>query len=85
MFARKEISHRIGGPNRSENARHVLVRVYRERCVHICMRFERIILLCRCINVDFEPQRLLFFHHFTMCSLVETSRMHVKDLTAICD
>ena len=62
--------------------------VYRERCV----RFERII---HSICADFAPQRLLFFRHYTMpyphqskrrpCVRVKTSRMRVKDLTAICN
>ena len=35
MFAHKDISHKGRGPTRSEKARHLLVWVYRERCVHI--------------------------------------------------
>ena len=62
--------------------------VYRERCV----RFERII---HSICADFAPQRLLFFRHYTMPYAhqskrrayvrVKTSRIRVKDLTAICN
>ena len=40
MFAHKEISHKVHGPTRSENARHILVRVYRERCEHILYAFR---------------------------------------------
>ena len=39
MFAHKEISHKIHGPTRSENARYLLVWVYRERCEHILYAF----------------------------------------------
>ena len=39
MFAHKEISHKVRGPACSENARYLLVWVYRERCVHILYAF----------------------------------------------
>ena len=39
MFAHKEISHKVRGPTRSENARHLLEWVYRKRCVHILYTF----------------------------------------------
>ena len=38
-FAHKAISHKVHGPTRSENARHLLVWVYRERCEHILYAF----------------------------------------------
>ena len=56
------------------------------------MRFERII---HSICVDFGPHKPLFFRHYTIacayrpkrrpCVRIKTSRMRVKDLTAICD
>ena len=39
MFAHKEISNKVRGPTRSENAQHLLVWVHRERCVHILYAF----------------------------------------------
>ena len=39
MFANKEISHKVRGPIRSENARHLLAWVYRERRVYISYVF----------------------------------------------
>ena len=35
MFANKEISVKVCGPTRSESTSHLLVWVYRERCVNI--------------------------------------------------
>ena len=39
MFAHKELSHKVHEPIRAENARHILVWVYRERCEHILCAF----------------------------------------------
>ena len=46
MFAHKEISHKVHRPTRSENARHILVCVYRERCEHILYVFWASYTLC---------------------------------------
>ena len=56
------------------------------------MCFERII---HSICADFGPQKPLFFRHYTIacayrpkrrpCVRIKTSRLRVKDLTAICD
>ena len=40
MFALKESSDKARGPIRSENARHLLLWVYRERCVHMLYAFS---------------------------------------------
>ena len=40
MFAHKEISQKVRRPIRSENARHLLVWVYHERCAHILYAFS---------------------------------------------
>ena len=92
MFAHKEISHQVRRPTRSQNARHLLVLVYRERCVHIFMRFEHIL---HNVGADFAPGKLLIFRHYTMpCAHqskyrafvgVQRLRIHNEDLTAICD
>ena len=39
MFANKEIPCKVRGPTRSENARHLLVWVYHQLCVHILYAF----------------------------------------------
>ena len=48
MFAHKEISHKVHRPTRSENARHILVWVYRKRCEHILYAFWASYTLCLC-------------------------------------
>ena len=48
MYAHKEISHKVHGPNRSENARHLLEWVYCERCVHILYAFWAYYTQCLC-------------------------------------
>ena len=39
MFANNEISHKVRGPTHSKNARHLLVLVYHQLCVHILYAF----------------------------------------------
>ena len=48
MFANKEISRKVHGPIRSENARHFLVWVNRERCEHILYAFWASYTQCLC-------------------------------------
>ena len=48
MFSHKEISNKVRGPTRSENAQHLLVWVYRERCVHILYVFLAYYTQCLC-------------------------------------
>ena len=48
MFANKEISHKVRGPTRSENARHLLVWVYHQLCVHILYAFWAYCTQCLC-------------------------------------
>ena len=42
MFAYKEISHKVRGPTRSENAQHLLVLVSANDVCIFCVRFERL-------------------------------------------
>ena len=66
MFAHKEISRKVCGPTRSESAPHLLVWVYRERCVHIlypfCIRFVSVHSIC----ADLTPYKLFSVRHYTM-------------------
>ena len=39
MFAHIEISYKVRGPSRSENARHLVAWIYRERGVQILYAF----------------------------------------------
>ena len=50
MFAHKEISRKLCGPTRSESAPHLLVWVYRERCVHILYPSTVLVLMFHRIN-----------------------------------
>ena len=89
MFAHKEISHKVRGPTRSENARHLLMWVYRERCVHILYAFLACYTQCLCSFCTAKASLRPPLHHAT-CSLVKTSRIRQSqsrdgDLTAICD
>ena len=89
MFAHKEIFHKVRGPTRSENARHLLVWVYRERCVHILYAFLACYTQCLCSFCTAKASLRPPPHHAT-CSLVKTSRIRQsqsrdEDLTAICD
>ena len=89
MFAHKEISHKVRGPTRSENARPLLVWVYRERCVHILYAFLACYTQCLCSFCTAKASLRPPLHHAT-CSLVKTSRIRQsqsrdEDLTAICD
>ena len=63
MFAHKEISHKVRGPTRSENARHLLARATANDVYIFCMRFERII---HSVYADFAPRKLLIIRHYTM-------------------
>ena len=74
MFAHKEISHKVRRPTRSENARHLLVWVYRERCVHILYAFWAYYTQCLYPFCSAKASHRLPLH-YTMCSLVKTSRM----------
>ena len=73
MFAHKEISHKVHGPTRSENARHLSVWVYRERCEH----------LIHSVCADFAPRKLLFVRHYTICVLISQNVAHhqTKEVT----
>ena len=92
MFAHKEISHGVRGRTRSENARHLLVWVYRERCVHILYAFWAYYTQYLCWFCTAKASLRPPLHH-AMCSLVKRHacvrakrlRMRDKDLTAICD
>ena len=69
MFAHKELSHKF----RSENARHILVWVYRERCEHILYAFwvshaVSVLILRR---ENFSSSAITH----PVCSSVKTSRM----------
>ena len=69
MFAHKEISHKVRGPTRSENARHLLVCIF-------CMRFERII---HSVCAYFAPRKLLIVRHYTMpCAYSSKRRACVR-------
>ena len=72
MFAHKEISHKVRGPTSSENARHLLVWVYRERCVHILYAFLAYYTQCLCSFCTAKASLPLPLHHAT-CSIVKTS------------
>ena len=56
MITHKEISHKVRGPTRFENARHLLVCVYRERCVRII----------HSVCGDFEARKLFFVRPYIM-------------------
>ena len=74
MYAHKEISHKVRGPNRSENARHLLEWVYREWCVHILYAFWAYYTQCLCwfctAKASYRPPL-----HYAMCSLLKTQHM----------
>ena len=74
MFAHREISHKIHGPTRSENVRHLLVWVYRERCEHILHAFWASYTQCLCWFCAARASLRPPLHH-PVCSLVNTSRM----------
>ena len=85
-------NNNIRGSTRSENARDLLVWVYRELCVYILYAFWAQYTQYLCWF--FAPQKLLIIRHNTMprahqskrraCVRVKTSRMCVEDLTVIC-
>ena len=56
----------------------------RKVSAYFCMRFD---LIIHSICADFGPQKPLFFRHYTIAcaNRPKTSRLRVKDLTAICD
>ena len=92
MFAHKEISHKVRGLTRTENARHLLEWVYREWCVHILYAFLAYYTQCLCWFCTAKASFHLPLHHAT-CSWLKTSpirqsqrlRRRDLDLTAICD
>ena len=63
MFAHKEISRKFCGPTRSESAPHLLVWVYRERCVHILYPFCIRTQYSSC--ADLPPHKLFSVRHYT--------------------
>ena len=88
MFAHIEISYKVRGPSRSENARHLVAWIYRGS--KFCTRFERMI---HSVCADFARRKLLFLRHYNIpCAhpskrqaCVRTSLIRVKDLTTICN
>ena len=73
MFAHKELSHKVHEPIRSENARHILVWVYRERCEHILYAFW----VSHAVSVLILRRESFSSSAIThpVCSSVKTSRM----------
>ena len=94
MFAHKEISHKVHRPTRSENARHILVCVYRERCEHILYVFWASYTLCLswfcaakaslCSSSAITP---FCAHQSKRRAWVRLKRLRMRDedLTVICD
>ena len=79
MITHKEISHKVRGPTCSENARHFLVWLYRERCVHILYAFWAYYTECLRWFCNAKASLRPPLHH-TICSLVKTWRMrHGQD------
>ena len=73
MFAHKELSHKVHEPIRAENARHILVWVYRERCEHILYAFW----VSHAVSVLILRRESFSSSAIThpVCSSVKTSRM----------
>ena len=91
MFAHKELSHKVHEPIRSENARHILVWVYRERCEHILYAFWASHAQCLCwfcaAKASLRPPLPILCAHQSKrraCVRLESLRMRDEDLTAIC-
>ena len=95
MFAHKEISHKVHRPTRSENARHILVWVYRERCEHILYAFwaSYTLCLCRfcaakaslCSSSAITPFCVLISQKRRACVRLKRLRIRNEDLTVICE
>ena len=79
--ALKGISHKVRGPTRSENARHLLVWVYRERWVHILYVFWAYYTQSPCWFCTTKASLRPPLHH-AMCSLVKASRMRQSQKVA---
>ena len=95
MFAHKEISHKVHRPTRSENARHILVWVYRERCEHILYAFWASYTLCLCrfcaakaslrSSSAITPFCVLISQKRRACVRLKRLRIRDEDLTVICE
>ena len=88
MFSYREISHMVRRPTRSENALHLLMWVYRERCMHVLYAFwayytQRLCWFCTA-KAPLRPP--LHFHQSKCraCIRVKRLRMSDEDLTAFC-
>ena len=53
MFAHKEISHKVCEPTCSENAQHLLVWLYRERCAYV-----------RCVHILYTVSVLILHRKY---------------------
>ena len=83
MFAHKEISHKVHRPTRSENARHILVWVYRKRCerkkknIYIYIYFVCVLSVLYTVSVLIlrgESFSSLFVRHYTILCAHKSKR-----------
>ena len=81
MFANKEISHKFRGPTRSKNARHLLVWVYHQLCVHILYAFWAYCTQCLCLFCTAKASRRPPLH-YGVSSLLKTSPMRQSQKVA---
>ena len=94
-ISHKEISHKVHRPTRSENARHILVWVYRERCEHILYAFWASYTLCLCRFCAAKASLrsssaitlfcVLISQKRRACVRLKRLRIRDEDLTVICD
>ena len=90
MFAHKELFHKVHEPIRSENARHILVWVYRERCEHILYAFWEshavsvLILRRESFSSSAITHPVCSQSKRRACVRIESLCMHDEDLTTIC-
>ena len=79
MFAHKEISHKVHRSTRSENARHILVWVYRKRWKHILYAFWTPYAQCLCWFCAAKASVLSSSAIAPFCVLISQNVGHASD------